>query len=103
MMIAPMNNLHKRLLTALALLMLALSVTAGGCSTKKTAVQAGTQGSGPPPSPTTTVTPMYKGPAGPMTEGTTPARVFWLRGIQVQYSSAPTSVPTLSYQQGLTF
>jgi predicted component of type VI protein secretion system len=32
---------------------------------------------------------MYKGPAGPMTEGATPARVFWPKGIQIQYASAP--------------
>jgi type VI secretion system VasD/TssJ family lipoprotein len=66
--------------------MISLSFCLISCA-KKNGATAGPQGSATP-TPTAAAS-APAGPAGPVTEGTTPARVFWPKGIQIQYTSAP--------------
>lgn len=79
----PLRPLHRNIITGIFTILLLSCFTA--CA-KKTDSTAGPQGS-VMPSPTAASS-APAGPAGPMTEGKAPARIFWPKGIQIQYTSA---------------
>jgi len=84
---APLRLLKKSILASIAVFLLLLCL--GACA-KKTETAAGPQGTAPPTPTAAAGGPSGPaGPAGPTTEGTAPSRVFWPKGIQIQYTSSP--------------